>query len=217
MELLQEFRGKTKSQKLIDDCYKIYKENFTKEFPEYFTKTHSKACSIVTALKENEIKNIGISKVDDLLLDNWGNFFGALMGGASAGMVSTLGSAETVHTFGSDIGRRFNIVNIGALGTLVQVGTGTTPATRQDFKTETLVQTLTSGNGGWNSGLGKIDIPASGVSTSIFSISETTLQGQWVENFQNVRNFLLARDNISPVVPVLIGQTINVDYQMLLS
>jgi len=103
------------------------------------------------------------------------------------------------------------------VGSQISVGTGITPATRQDVIIEAGQIVLISGNGGYNSGLGKIDIPASLISGSNFSLSETGLFGVWrVSGFQTLP-FLLSRDNIAPVVSVSIAQTINVDYQLLLS
>ena len=217
MELIQEFKGETKSNKIIDNCYHIYKELFTKQFPEYFQKNHSKMFSLVTITEDNEIKDIGMSKVDDLLVDNWGEFFGALLGGTSATMKNNGGSSKTVNVYGSAQTRLFSITNNGAVGTKIRVGTGTTPATRQDFAIETFQQDLISGNGGWNSGLGKVDIPANAVAGAGFSLTETVLEGQWIEDFSlAVNNFALSHDVFNPV-SVLIGQTINVDYQLLLS
>ena len=74
--MLQEFIGKTKSQKLIDECHKIYKDNFQKEFPEYFEHNYTKVASVITILENNEIKQIGMSKINDLLTDNYGKWFG---------------------------------------------------------------------------------------------------------------------------------------------
>jgi len=217
MELLQEFKGETKSNKIIDNCYHIYKELFVKQFPDYFEKNHSKMFSLITITEDNEIKNIGMSKIEDLLMDNWGEFFGALLGGVSASMRRTSdGNTDTLNIYGGDQTRLFNITNNGGVGSIIRVGTGVTPATRQDFKIENLQQTLTSGNGGYNSGLGKIDIPANGTALSGFSITETVLEGIWVDSFQGVDAYLLSHDVFNPI-SVIIAQTINVDYELILS
>jgi hypothetical protein len=221
--MLQELVGETKSQKLIDDCYKIYKENFIKKYPDYFEKNHTKLCSIVTTLENNEVKNIGMSVIDDLLTDNYAEWFGSMFACDSNnknlteedGLVDILRFYTTTDNF------KFNQVNsgLGGVGTRVKIGTGITPATRQDFKVETFLANLNSGNGGYNSGLGKIDIPATLTSTFTDTISEVGLYGVWFSAtpIGRIGEYLLSHDIINPVVPVLNGQIINVDYQLLLS
>jgi len=211
--------GQTKSQKLIDDCYKIYKENFDKEYPEFFDNTKTKMMSLVTVTEKNEIMGIGMSKLNDLLTDNWGNIFGSIVDCFSQGFAITdeQGLVRGGRVYGLQTACIFT-TNFGGVGSLIKVGTGITPPTRQDFELTTVEQTLTSGNGGWQSGLGKIDIPASGTAGSGFIISETGLFGAWANfNTNLVKNFLIAHDLISPTVSVIVGQSINVDYNMLLS
>ena len=222
MELIQEFKGETKSNKIIDNCYHIYKELFTKQFPEYFQKNHSKMFSLVTITEDNEIKDIGMSKVDDLLVDNWGEFFGALLGGTSATMKNNGGSSKTVNVYGSAQTRLFSITNNGAVGTKIRVGTGTTPATRQDFAIQSAFigspenTFQPTGEGAWSTGLGQISIPMQLVINGVGgALSETVLFGNWatispVENQQ----YCISRDNISPVVNVIVGETVNIDYTM---
>lgn len=220
-QILLEKIGQTKTQKVIDDCYKIYKEKLDKKYPEYFSKNSSKMCSLVTTTEKNEIKAIGMSKLNDLLTDNWGLILGGILDGASRNNI-TLKDETGIGTFqfrvwGTQTQVMF-ITNSGSVGSQIKVGTGTTAPTRQDFRMETLVQTLVSGNGGWNSGLGKVDIPATGTAGSGFSISETGLFGRWVAwAFLVVKTIMIAHDAISPVVPVINGQSINVDYELLLS
>jgi len=217
--MLQELIGETKTPKLIDDCYKIYKENLYKKFPQYFEKQNTKMFSLVSITEKNEIKGIGMSKVDDLLLDNWGIFLNGFIGGTGSDITLTRsgGATNQLRLWGA--GGSFNTTNAGALGSRIAVGTGVTPATRQDFNIEAGTLNLISGNGGYNSGLGKVDIPANLVSTSSFLLSETGLFGVWIFNPTSplIDSFMLSRDNISPAVSVIIGQSINVDYQLLLS
>lgn len=217
-QILLEKIGETKSNKLIDDCYKIYKEKFQKCYPEYFEKNSSKCLSIVTALENNQVMNIGMSKVDDLLSDNWGKFLGSIISQLpiTISLQDITDTTQSVPIYGSSTSV-FNNIDSGSLGTLISVGSGSTPATRSDFNIETLLQTLVSNDGGWNSALGKIQAPAASISTFTNTITETVLISRWVRSVATVSDFLLSRDNISPGVPVTIGQTINVDYNILLS
>jgi len=218
-QILLEKVGETKTQKLIDDCYKIYKEKFQKQFPDFLEKNHTKICSVVSVTEKDEVKGIGMSCLNDLLLDNWGIFFNAFMGGTGSDITLTRigGATNQLRMWGA--GGSWNTTNAGALGSEIKVGTGVTPATRQNFNIEAGSLGLNMGNGGFNSGLGKVDIPANLVSLSSFSLSETGLFGRWIFNptAPLIDSFMLSRDNISPVVSVIIGQTINVDYQLLLS
>ena len=175
--------------------------------------------SIVTALEKNEIKHIGISKLDDLLSDNWGLWLSAIFNPISslAGFVNDSGFSKTFIFYTTAVNNEvFNMTN-SPVGSVIRVGSGVTAPTRQDFNIQSLLQQLISGNGGWNSGLGKIDIPATATATFTNSISETALFGVWTAIGDAPDEFLISRDLISPVVPVISGQTINVDYQLLLS
>lgn len=220
-EILLDKVGQTKTKQTIDDCYKIYKEKLDKKYPEYFVKNSSKMCSLVTATENNEIKGIGMSTLNDLLLDNWGLILGGILDGTSRNNITLIdetgiGSFQ-FRVWGTQAQIMFT-TNSGAVGSQIKVGTGVTPATRQDFRMQTLFATLVSGNGGYNSGLGKIDIPATAIAGSSAIISETGLFGRWKAwAFLVIKTLMIAHDNISPTVSVINGQSINVDYELILS
>lgn len=220
-ELLLEKVGETYSNKLISQCQKIYLESFTKKFPDYFEKNHSKMSSLVTVTNPDskEITGIGMSCIDDLLLNNWGLIFGAILSGQGGffSMQNELGLSRNITVWGLAGAGSFAKTNFGAVGSRISVGTGVTPASRSNFKMETIIQNLNSGNGGWISGLGKVTIPAQVSAVSSFSISETGLFGVWADGNGQISTVMISHDNISPVVSVIIAQTINVDYQLLLS
>jgi len=217
--LIQQFLGETKSQKIIDDVFHIYKEDFAKQFPNYFENNHSKLFALVSSVKDGEIKSLGMSKVDDLLTDNWGNFLGALLNGNRFAPMNDVGGSPRTPSIYSISDSLFNQTGNGAVGTSISVGNGSTPPTRADINIESSLQGIGCGDGGWNSGLGKIDIPASAVSSFTNSISEVCLFATWFQNTPAIGRFtfLLARDIISPVVAVNSGEVINVDYEMLLN
>jgi len=223
--LIQEFVGKTKTQKLIDEIGNIYQENLHKKFPQYFEKQSVKSFAIVTALKNNEIKNLGMSIVDDLLLDSYGQFIGGLFLTDTSKvnvLKDTAGSLQTCRWYGNGNNQRtFNFTDVtNSTGMLIKTGTGNNVPNRGDFNLQTLTKTHVSSNGGYNSGLGRVQMPASSVSTLNETIAEAGLFGQWNMGSGNSvlnRNIMLSRDLISPTVQVLIGETINVDYQLILS
>jgi len=218
--MFQELIGKTKTQKLIDDISSEYRENLEKQFPKYFETNHTKFCCIVTALEKSEIKSIGINKLDDLLMDNWGKWFGGLISSTSVVNLRDQGNVSLNLTlFSGSSSSRYNNGTNGSVGTRIKSGSGITPATRQDFQMQSLLTSVSTSDGGYNSGLGKITISGVYVAGGNQSISEIGLFGVWSRNNSpfTPEEFLLSHDNISPVVSVLIGQTVNIDYELLLS
>lgn len=225
-EYILERKGETKTQNLLDECSKEFQENFTKRFPDYKDQIH--AHSIVSVTEENEIKDIGISCMNDLLTDNFGIWFGAFLAGRP-----TIVSMKNFTNASVNCGISTNLYNYNNtdgistgefIGTYIGIGQGTTPATRQDFNIESFFATppenvrLPCGSGGWNSGLGKVDIPMIPIGAGgSGAISETCFFQSWHSEVSlNNQIYCLARDNISPVVNFVIGQTINVDYSLIL-
>jgi len=217
-----EFIGKTKTQKLIDEITAIYKENFLKQFPKY--QEFAKCISIVSVTEKDEIKSIGMSCINDLISDNFGEMFRRLW--TSGGTASLIDFNNNLFSY-TTVGTQETYVDtagVTTLGSAVQIGSGVTPATRQDFSIESAfasspenVKTFT-GDGGWNSGLGKITISTLiSPTTGSGAISETVLFGVWRSTLNTFRFNLLSRDNISPVVNFISAQTINIDYEVLLS
>ncbi len=217
--------GKTKNRKLVDDCSLEFKEIFNKRFPDYKEALHSH--SLVTVTENFEIKSIGISCMNDLLLDNFGKWLGLLIAGnpesitlkQTADVGFNVGVFKDTFPFNSTDGAV-------AVGTQIGIGKGVTGATRTDFNIESRFASSpessdkNTGNGGWNSGLGKVDIPmlpfgAGGAG----AISETGYFAIWhlTSGQFNVSTFMLSRDNIFPTVNFLPAQTINVDYSLLLA
>ena len=127
--------------------------------------------------------------------------------------------ARNTTVYGSHLANKYNQGN----QCTVQVGKGLTPATRQDFNiedpfiggAESIRQN--TGFGGWNSGLGQVDIPTVISPTAgSGSISETVLYNMWHTTNIGDHHFLMSRDNISPIVSFISGKAINVDYKLLL-
>jgi hypothetical protein len=217
-QILLEKIGETKTNNLIQDVSNIFKENLLKQYPDYFlNKNILKSLAILTTTDKNEIKNIGMSCLNDLLTDNFGSWFGGFIYPTSIIVMKDQSSVD--HDILMWGGGTWNINNGGGdTGTRIMVGSGTATATRQDIDMTNFEQELNSGDGGWNSSLGQVDAPATIPSTVASNLSEVGLFGSWfAQSPSGVFNFMLSHDNISPVVPVIIGQTINVDYKIFLS
>jgi len=222
---LLELIGKTETENLKSDITKQYTENFHKRFPEWFeeNKHMAKAFSLVTVTKEKEIKSIGMSCINDLLNDNFGQFLKGIIGLQSFTATILDGGAKSFNTLSGNAG--YNMANIGiAMGSYIQVGSGNSPATRQDFNIEnpfgTSPESLLSGIiglSGWNSGLGLISMIRSFNAGGSGAISETILVQAWRATDSNHRQAVYSRDNISPVANFIIGETVNVNYNLVLS
>ncbi len=180
--------------------------------------------SLVTVTENQEIKKIGMSCINDLISDNWGKMLEALISGRQFVFPPAKDVSGNTNNalFVYNSVDQFNSTNTaGNVGSLIQVGKSLVPATRQDFKIGDPFVTLPesvfngTGSGGWNSGLGQVQIPLQIVSGGSGAISETVLFGNWA-SVSPVENevYLLSHDNISPVVNFIVGQTINVDYSM---
>ena len=74
-QFLMQHIGKTKTKNLVEEINKNWHEDFLNKFPSYDKIV--KANSLLTTTKENEIKNIGMSCINDLLSDNFGLCQGA--------------------------------------------------------------------------------------------------------------------------------------------
>lgn len=219
---LLEHIGKTKTQKLQDEITKEYFEIFEKKFPSY-SENH-KMNSLVTVTKEKEIRSIGMSCINDLINDNWGKMLSSLIAGdefiapPNVDIGGTTNNALFVYrTSGS-----FNMTDTaGAVGSNIAIGQGLTPAARTDFDIETDFAIgpesilNPTGNGGWSSVLGQVQIPWQIISLGSGTITETGLFGQWgTLSPVEIQQYLLSHDNISPGVAFVGGQSVNVDYSM---
>ena len=159
-------------------------------------------------------------------LDNFGIFlaghFTAPTSGKNVDIVDKSGVTQTVKIIGTSSNGVWGETNNGTIADYIQIGKGTTPATRQDFKLEDPFVTSPESSrfitisAGYNSGLGKITISAVLASTGgSGSITEVTKEQQMtkITPSQSLGQFLFFRDLISPV-GFIIGQTVNVSYEV---
>jgi len=222
---LLELIGKTETENLKSDIRNQYTENFHKRFPEWFeeNKHMAKAFSLITVTKNKEIKSIGMSCIDDLLNDNFGQFLKGIIGLQSFTGVRLDSTVNSFNTLSGNAG--YNMANIGiAMGSYIQVGKGSATATRQDFNINdpftTSPESLLGGIigfSGWNSGLGLISMIRSFSAGGSGSISESILVQSWRATDSNHRQCVYSRDNISPVANFINGETVNVNYNLVLA
>jgi len=224
---LLELVGKTETDKLIQDVKNQYAENFIKKFPNYFNEKAcivAKAFSLITVTKDKEIKSIGMSCIDDLLNDNFGQFLKGIIG--FGGFSSQDENNNPFNYITVSTNQAYNMFNTGlSMGAFLRIGKGTAPATRQDFNIEVPFVGGAEANffnviglAGWNSGLGQISISGAITAGGSGSISETVLACVWRATTDSAHHrSIYSRDNISPVSNFIIGETINVNYTLLMS
>jgi len=221
---LLEYIGKTKTQNLKDEISKEYFELVSKKFPDYGF--NHKMNSLVTVTKDQEIKKIGMSCINDLIMDNWGLWLAGLFSGDD---FVTPPATDIAGTTNNAIKLRgtsqcFNMTDTvaGNYGSLIQIGKGLSAVTRQDFDIGNPFTNggsedsrIGTGDGGWISGLGQIQIPMQLTTTGSGAISETCL---WLQvgtiSPVELQQYLISHDNISPVVNFIVGEIVNVDYSM---
>jgi len=226
LQLLEKI-GETKTDKLIQDCYKIYRESFDKLFPDYFDKNLVKAISFVTIQDKdsNEIKQIGMSCIDDLLTKQFAQWFSGIIGGNNGAfpepVKSTAGNLFPIGFShgGSNFSRWGNTANAGQnRGMRLQWGNGSDAILKDSFNPSSMIQSLVIPNGGtFVSGLGQVTWSGSAVILVNDTIKQTSILGIFADTSQNNNNYLLAWDNINPNVPVLIAQLLNIEYKLVFS
>jgi len=161
-------------------------------------------------------------------LDNFGIFLSGHFvnptASHSVSLTNTSGAVQTVRTIGNSSNECWNDTNLGSMNDYIQIGSGVTPATRQDFKLETPFGVAPESArfvcipAGYNSGLGKITITGTLASTGgSGTITETTKEVRINQNTSptNIQSFIYFRDIISPVA-FINGQQIVVDYEVLI-
>ncbi len=224
-----EYIGKTKTKNLVDEIQSKYFEVVEKKFPKVggIYSMKPRVCCLVTALKDNEILEIGLNCKNDLILDN----FGAMLAGMVSGkqitwtMKSTSAQVNNFRNSGANITDFLSSVgNVGnSNGARMNIGSGSTPPTRQDFAMETQIAGLGVFPASYNSGLAKVSYAGVFSPTSTNdTVREVSVAVRWRTNISSptggtFRELLLTREVISPFVGFLIGQTVNVDYGFVFS
>ncbi len=200
----------------IQSLVEEYKKEFKEKFPNYFETNFTKALSIVSVTEKGKLFDQKVSHVDDILLDNYGNFIKGLIAQDGFTTVEDSGGAESFNMKSQNAG--YNMANGDTLGAFLKIGSGITPATRQDFNIENIIQSQfnLAGTAGYNSGLGQISITGSIVATGGGSITETGLFNRWRGSDSSHHNIMISHDIIPPA-SFIVGQTITVNYIILLS
>ncbi len=221
-QILLEKIGETKTQKIIDDCNKIYMEQFRKEYPNYFESNYIKSiCKVITTPENsNEIKGIGMSCMNDLFLKNFAIFLGGYLGATrqtqpdpptqTNGLQNVWGLIKG-GVGGQYFGRSFN----DGSGITIRVGSSFIVPQKTDFSPNNGVggsRLLIVNSGTFSAGLNTVTWSAGNSSIIDFSISSSNVLAKWQTSGSTILTYALVSDLISPVVPVLLGESIFLEY-----
>lgn len=158
----------------------------------------------------------GITKDNDLVLDNFGLWLAGLMRAYSTGAVTTSvtmkdtgGVSRVVQLYSYTY--PFNTYQ--ATGLKVEVGTGATAPARTDYALQTPAGTATalSGNATWTSAAGTISLAGDVLMEALTTLYEAGLQALWNTDAAYIRTFLLFHDTFGPVV-IAAGKYAHVAY-----
>ena len=217
---LQDYKGYSFNQKILDDCQKILLENKEKALGFLPRPSEQALVCVTTEKQKGEIKSIGGSVPFDIIVDNFGKWWAGMAGANNATVVFQITSGANVNF--KSRGTVFNPYNFSLgepCGGSIQVGNGVTPVTRQDFNIESPFVSapesvaLTTPNGGYNSGLGQVSYGVNiGATGSSGLVSETATIMRWTDLADLDRSVLIFHDNISPTVSFIAGNFINVNY-----
>jgi len=216
-----QYEGKTFNEKLVNEIYAYIKEERIKSNLNHHNYLPA---SLVTSLKDDEIKKIGCSIPNDIINDNLGELLAAIFRPVSTGTKTVTTFEDTNPTtrsliiYSSTVGELYTSGAGGAL-TRVQLGQGSTAPTRTDFNIETPFA-----NGGPEDGKNKTDdgsfLPSSnqvqvgkliGPMAGGGTITETCLFGVWNATVGGLAEFLASRDLVGSI-PFLIGEFVSVRY-----
>jgi len=213
--------GKTKTDKLINEITSEYFELKKKTIP--FSKNEMNFACVVSVIKQNEIKSIGMSCLNDLILDNYGIWIKHCIfrNGSSEALKNIFGSSSTYLLLSVDNNAYNTNASNSPCGSQVQVGSNTTPALRSDFQ---IISPFANGGiednpnntgtGAFLGGVSRVFVPST-ISPTIGGgiIAEAILIQKWRKSVAGFTDQIaISRDNISPVVQFFAGDTINIDY-----
>jgi len=162
-----------------------------------------------------------------VFMDNAGLILAGLFRTPSTGAKSAIGilREDTGASFDTSVYQtetNSTIYNVAPITNTTQIGEGSNPVSRQDFKiadpfgVAPEASPFFSGNGGYNSGLGKLEIPATLANTGgAGTIKEVVKRASIRDNIGGSQNrtIIFLRDVISDT-SFIIGQSVNVIHEV---
>ncbi len=223
-QLLQDYKGYSYKQKVINDCHKIVLESKKNLDPPALAE-----CCLVTIQDKGEIKSLGASVPSDLIMDNFGELLKVLsyqlITGANESQGLTDITNTPINTFLRDMNAGasgFTFLNTASsarsFGVRLQVGSGSTTPTRQDFNIGTAFGTspedtpFNTNSAGYNSVSGQITFGNNLVAGGSGTVAEAIAQLFIIDTGAVAKTVMIFRDLISPSLGFIMGNTIAVDW-----
>jgi len=231
INILEDFKGQTATEKILADATKILLENKSK-YLGFVPRPNIVSLVHVEKPNSTEILQIGGSKPQDLLNQNFlaciGNFIRPVASNffqnttlpkqISGSPVPNLRTYDQFFTLSGGADRQL----MTATGSCtIQIGSGGTGATREDFDIETaFISSPESNKNGivpsfYNTILNQCEFTVSFGATGSGSIKETCLFSGYRNSSQSGFTFLMSRDNISST-PFSAGEIVFVNYTLAL-
>ncbi len=217
---LLEHIGKTKTQKLIDEISSEYRELKLKAFPNPKYDIANMSIVTVNEPNETEIKSIGMSCVNDLLVENFLTWLHGILRGTGDFNMTNTGGGVNIVKFNALASNNWQFANAsGSIGTRIQLGSGAGAPAFSDFSIQTVFPSSPeNAQIGTTAGVYFLGLATANCS-AIFSpvtdsgtVRETAFILSCKDAGNAVRQMMLAHDSISPNVSFNAGQSVNVDY-----
>lgn len=177
--------------------------------------------------KEGRIVGKGKSKPNNLILDQFGKWLAGMILAVAVGdhTISVFDITNTGVTLrlrsgsSSNDGKLIMSYSTGiATGTKMQVGSGTTPATRADYNIETAFGTapesglFNTGSGSY--GAGTITFSGSVSAGGSGTVNEVGFFATWLNSVATAKTIMLFHDILTSGVPFTPGQSITAEYSI---
>jgi hypothetical protein len=183
---------------------------------------------VVAALnpKNRKILDVGFNKPNDLILANFGNFLGGVVrapittASAAVNLNDNTNTARAFQIYGPYNGTNFFLSGStgGSLGTYLQLGSGTTAATRADYKITTALGTAPeSGQFATSNGIyggGAMSFSGSVSAGGAGTVNETGFFGSWISTNGTTYVIMLFHDILSSGVAYVAGNILPLSYSI---
>jgi len=211
-QYLLEYKGETFSEKLKNKIHNHILEERIKKISSLLP------MALVCVQDNKEIKSLGVSIPNDLLTDNYGKTLAGMFRPVAVGnnffTINDLSNNLETMRYYANSPSGFN--NAGARS--IQIGSGNTPPTRQDFNIETPFSNggqednaVAFSNAGFD-GAGTTKESITLTTTGAGVIAETINRWNGRNSAGASRTWILTRDLISPTSSFIASQQVFVEY-----
>jgi hypothetical protein len=196
------------------------------EHPRAKRMMHETVLLAVLDPKTHKILEAAINKPNDLILDNFGNWFAALIrnpvtGAPQITLKDVANANKIICPFGASASSAYPFnYSFVATGAYLQVGKGQTTPQRFNYNIETAFGTSPEnavfGAGAGSYSTGVISFSSSVTAGGSDTAYETGFFGRWCDYGQNLCTIMLFHDLLASGVPFVPGKSLVTSYAMLI-